>query len=606
MDSESDQNMPPEQRITEDLNTSRSSHFQHQKRRKGTLFGLPQYRVVLLCLSLLDTALLITALVLGMYCAKAKDLQQVTDSAFAPLVIERNFLRNHTDVIKEKLATQVELESQRRAHMQLKVQIKQQQVISDSLQKNILVMKTEKAQLEANKTALETNCGRCPSGWIFLKTSCYYYSMPPSNAKKNWADSRADCNNRGGDLLVINNLEEQKAINNNYPKMTGTGPQWKMGFWIGLSHSVSKGAWVWVNNATEDNTMYWETGQPGSEERLVRHCAAFGRNILSWKSWYNRNCEQDELNWICEMVPRTYNKLTCPEDSSDDLPLTTNQDEQQVALSMVRPNSLHNHRKVLTVMLSVLAAILLSIDIGLCIYYRNLTDAERIIKDINSEVAKLQQAYKIAINTKIELKKELAKEASLQQLTKWELDHHKSRNQDYQQELDKIHLLITGLKSHIPLLEEGCRHCLPGWNLINSFCYYIPFSENTPRRSWDQSRDYCRNFGADLIEINNKEKQLAIINLITTYHDSSVQYSSSGFWIGARDVEEEGVWKWLDGTQIIQGFWNIGEPNNMGNEDCAAVYPTPNKNPFMSWNDAPCNHFLKWICEKAPGLAKTA
>uniref|UniRef100_A0A8C6T9W5 C-type lectin domain-containing protein n=1 Tax=Neogobius melanostomus TaxID=47308 RepID=A0A8C6T9W5_9GOBI len=299
------------------------------------------------------------------------------------------------------------------------------------------------------------------------------------------------------------------------------------------------------------------------------------------------------------MDDRTYNELTYPEESSSDCSFTANEDKQ-VSLSLGRPGVHVNHQKVLTVILSVLAGILLTVDIGLGVYYRNLTDRESIIKDINAEVAKLQQAYKTAIDAKIELRKELSKEAIQQQHSKWELEHQKTTNADYQKETEKLLMLITGLRSHIPLLKEGCRYCLPGWNLINSMCYYIPFSENTPRRSWEESREYCKNFGADLIEINSREKQLAISNLITTYHNPSVQYVASGFWIGARDVDEEGVWKWLDGTQMNEGFWNAGEPNNQGNEDCAAVYPAPKKNPFRSWNDAPCSHHLKWICEKEP------
>lgn len=40
-----------------------------------------------------------------------------------------------------------------------------------------------------------------------------------------------------------------------------------------------------------------------------------------------------------------------------------------------------------------------------------------------------------------------------------------------------------------------------------------------------------------------------------------------------------------------------GEPNDdMGIEDCAAVYPT--SDPMKAWNDVPCSHPLKWICEK--------
>lgn len=46
-------------------------------------------------------------------------------------------------------------------------------------------------------------------GWIFQKRSCYYFSDEEVSSKKNWTDSRNYCMSKGGDLLVINNLEEQ-------------------------------------------------------------------------------------------------------------------------------------------------------------------------------------------------------------------------------------------------------------------------------------------------------------------------------------------------------------------------------------------------------------
>uniref|UniRef100_A0A8C6T1X5 C-type lectin domain-containing protein n=1 Tax=Neogobius melanostomus TaxID=47308 RepID=A0A8C6T1X5_9GOBI len=277
MEHEQDQDVSLEQRFSEDLRTDRQSHPWRQKYKKG---------------------------------GKAKDFKAVSDSTLAPLILERDFLRNHSDAIKERRTVQVELENQRRARMQLHIQIKQLQTITDSMQSHIQVLRAERSQLESNRTTLEVSCGRCPVGWIFLKTSCYFYSNSPSNAKKNWPDSRADCTSRGGDLLVINNLEEQKAINNNYPKILGTGVQWKMGFWIGLTDRVTNGVWTWVNNATENDTMYWQSGQPNNEESLAGHCVAFGRNIQSWRSWYNRNCENDELNWICEMKPKVAMETT--------------------------------------------------------------------------------------------------------------------------------------------------------------------------------------------------------------------------------------------------------------------------------------------------------
>lgn len=261
--------------------------------------------MVLFCLGLLDTALLITALVLGMYCAKATDFKMDLDSTFAPLILRRDMLRNLSDeTVKERQSVQVELKTKRIAHMQLQVEMKQEQAKVDSWQSSIQLLREEKSQLETNKTALEVSCGRCPVDWILLRTSCYFYSSSSSSVKKNWPDSRADCKSRGGDLLMINNLEEQKAINNNYPKILGTSVQWKMGSWIGLTNNSTNRLWVWVNGAKENNTMYWQTGQPNNEASPAGHCVAFGRNIQSWKSWYNRNCENDELNWICEMDPR--------------------------------------------------------------------------------------------------------------------------------------------------------------------------------------------------------------------------------------------------------------------------------------------------------------
>ena len=58
--------------------------------------------------------------------------------------------------------------------------------------------------------ATEESCGRCRAGWALLKSSCYYFSSKHvPDSKKNWADSRADCIRQGGDLLVINDLQEQ-------------------------------------------------------------------------------------------------------------------------------------------------------------------------------------------------------------------------------------------------------------------------------------------------------------------------------------------------------------------------------------------------------------
>ncbi|RXM91232.1 C-type lectin domain family 4 member F [Acipenser ruthenus] len=71
------------------------------------------------------------------------------------------------------------------------------------------------------------------------------------------------------------------------------------------------------------------------------------------------------------------------------------------------------------------------------------------------------------------------------------------------------------------------------------------------------------------------------------------------YWIGLSDKEEEGDWRWVDGTAINKTYWNtdLNEPNNhaegsLEGEDCAVL----NSN-SRSWFDVPCGYRYKWICQ---------
>jgi hypothetical protein len=66
-------------------------------------------------------------------------------------------------------------------------------------------------------------------------------------------------------------------------------------------------------------------------------------------------------------------------------------------------------------------------------------------------------------------------------------------------------------------------------------------------------------------------------------------------WIGYTDQKKEGQWKWISpvGTCNKYTNWRKNEPNNMGNEDCAAMVKGWNG----QWNDAGCNAKHEFICE---------
>lgn len=69
-------------------------------------------------------------------------------------------------------------------------------------------------------------------------------------------------------------------------------------------------------------------------------------------------------------------------------------------------------------------------------------------------MSRLQAAYNLAVQRREEARKDMARVMREQQVIKWELDHQKRRNKDYERQSDKLLTEIAGLKSHIPLIGE--------------------------------------------------------------------------------------------------------------------------------------------------------
>uniref|UniRef100_A0A8B9J556 C-type lectin domain-containing protein n=1 Tax=Astyanax mexicanus TaxID=7994 RepID=A0A8B9J556_ASTMX len=122
-----------------------------------------------------------------------------------------------------------------------------------------------------------------------------------------------------------------------------------------------------------------------------------------------------------------------------------------------------------------------------------------------------------------------------------------------------------------------------GWIYFNSSLYYL----SAEMKNWTYGRDDCIKRGADLVIINSREEQVFINTL----------RKRQWIWIGLGDGVSEGVWKWVDRSNLTTGFWKIGEPNNYsGDEDCA--FCGYGSDPVKNWNDYSCNNQLVWICEK--------
>ena len=123
-----------------------------------------------------------------------------------------------------------------------------------------------------------------------------------------------------------------------------------------------------------------------------------------------------------------------------------------------------------------------------------------------------------------------------------------------------------------PELPNGCR-LINERNRRTAICWQP--------RNRAAAAQHCESAGMTLVTIDD-ERDNAIL------FQASNQTSP---WIGLSDQRREGEWVWDSRTSGYVN-WNVGEPNNWGNnEDCVQITISGR------WNDANCNQRLMFFCE---------
>ncbi|XP_052423961.1 asialoglycoprotein receptor 1-like isoform X2 [Carassius gibelio] len=115
-------------------------------------------------------------------------------------------------------------------------------------------------------------------GWLHSNFSFYFIS----SLKKSWSESRRYCTDRGADLIIINNREEQE-----FAKKFSHGNE----FWIGLTDSEEEGNWKWVDHSKLTSGL-WRSGEPNGNRG--ENCAV---SISS--GWFDSLCNK-AFRWVCE------------------------------------------------------------------------------------------------------------------------------------------------------------------------------------------------------------------------------------------------------------------------------------------------------------------
>ncbi|KAH0518439.1 CD209 antigen-like protein B [Microtus ochrogaster] len=96
----------------------------------------------------------------------------------------------------------------------------------------------------------------------------------------------------------------------------------------------------------------------------------------------------------------------------------------------------------------------------------------------------------------------------------------------------------------------------------------------------------------------NEEYKIWKKNTPFLYDLSFLQQTSKAkgaTWMGLSDLKKEGSWLRVDDSLLssrFQKYWNRGEPNNIGEEDCVEFAGD-------GWNDSKCDLQKFWICKKS-------
>ena len=111
--------------------------------------------------------------------------------------------------------------------------------------------------------------------------------------------------------------------------------------------------------------------------------------------------------------------------------------------------------------------------------------------------------------------------------------------------------------------------------------WYRTYIEKT---TWKSARDKCVQRGGQLVVIPDEPTQAFIRKFANGLQ----------LWLGATDEKVEGLWVWVDGTEMKYTAWGRGQPSNSwGRENYLETMRDGN------WNDVIENNkeIVGYICE---------
>ncbi|TVQ93541.1 MAG: hypothetical protein EA397_04130, partial [Deltaproteobacteria bacterium] len=116
----------------------------------------------------------------------------------------------------------------------------------------------------------------------------------------------------------------------------------------------------------------------------------------------------------------------------------------------------------------------------------------------------------------------------------------------------------------------------------------------TSSRSWHAALSTCEVEGRELAKIETESENDYI-------YDQTSGLLAGHWWIGLNDLDVEGHFVWLDGTEPVYTNWAFGQPDNGGllgsSEDCVTLNSGLLSLGGGQWSDRQCGNTHRYACE---------
>ncbi|XP_067649089.1 C-type lectin domain family 5 member A-like [Haliotis asinina] len=107
------------------------------------------------------------------------------------------------------------------------------------------------------------------------------------------------------------------------------------------------------------------------------------------------------------------------------------------------------------------------------------------------------------------------------------------------------------------------------------FCYKV----HTDMVMWEEARDVCHSEGGELAKVDTPAKLSVIYDIVEK--DGSREY-----FLGARDSDKDGEWRWVSDNSLVEGF------DKKGSTECLEIESD------LTFDDTGCrNQDQRYFCE---------